>query len=47
MRVQGLDGDQVGLEQGPHAHATSMRVGVVAVVQGGQSGKQACLLARS
>jgi hypothetical protein len=33
--------DQAGLGQGPHTCVTSMQVGDVAVVQGGQSSMQA------
>ncbi len=47
MRLQGPGGDQVGPGQGPNAHTTGVQVGVVAVVQGGQGGRQVCLLACS
>jgi hypothetical protein len=46
-RAQGPGGDKVGLGQGPHTRAAGMQVNVVVVVQGGQDGGQAHLLARS
>ncbi len=47
MRAQGLGGDQIGPGRGPHAHTTCVQVGAVAIVQGGQGGRQARHLARS
>jgi hypothetical protein len=47
IQCQGLGGDRAGLGQGLHAHATCAQVRIVAVIQGGQGGKQACLLACS
>jgi len=46
-RVQGLNEDQVGPGQRPHAHITSAQIGAVAAIQGGQGDKQVCLLASS
>jgi hypothetical protein len=45
--VQRPNKDQVGPGQGPHACTTGTQVGDVAVVQGGQDGKQVHLLVRS
>jgi hypothetical protein len=45
IRVQGPGGDQAKLGWGPHAHTTSTQVKAMAVVQGGQGGGQARLLA--
>jgi hypothetical protein len=47
MRAQRLGGDQVRPRQGPHVRTTSAQVEVVADVQKGQGGRQACLLAQS
>jgi hypothetical protein len=42
--VQGPSGDKAGPRRGPHARAIDMQVRAVAVVQGGQGGRQAHLL---
>jgi len=47
VRAEGHGGDQVGPRCGPHAQTIGAQVGVVAVVQRGQGGKQARLLACS
>jgi hypothetical protein len=46
-KVQGLGGDQAGPGQRHHACIVSTQVEDVAIVQRGQGGKQAHLLARS
>ncbi len=46
-RAQGPSNDQVGPGRGPHARPTSTQVEVVAIVQGGQGGKQAHFLVHS
>jgi hypothetical protein len=47
MKVQGLGEDQVGSRRGPHARTIGAQVKIVAVIQGGQGGRQVCLLACS
>jgi hypothetical protein len=47
LRAQGPGGEKTVLVRRPHACATNAQVGAVAVVQGGQGGKQMRLLARS
>jgi hypothetical protein len=47
VRVQRPGRDQARPGQRPHARTTGMQVGDMAVVQGGQGGKQACILAHS
>jgi hypothetical protein len=47
MRVQGPGGDQIGPRRRLHTHTASTRVGVVAIIQGGQGRKQMHLLACS
>jgi hypothetical protein len=46
-RCKGSSGDKVEPRQGPHAHTVGTQVGAMDVAQGGQGGRQACLLARS
>jgi len=46
-RAQGPGGDQVGLGRKLHTHTTSMQIKAMVVVQRGQGGKQAFILARS
>ncbi len=47
VKAKGFGRDQAGPGRGPHTHIASVQVGAMAVVQGGQGDKQACLLARS
>ncbi len=44
--MQGPSGDKAGPKGGPHAPTTDMQVKAVAIVQGGQGGRQARRLAR-